>query len=106
MPNGLSAVLHPVQAWRAYTATATAHADAEAIAAGLTVEDLGRRVRRYRDPALDQLADHRAHLAASHATAPYAAVRNSDDSTSADAVDAVTAGPWSTPTLITAGWSR
>ena len=53
-------LIHPVQAWRAYQAALAERADAEARAAGLTVEDVGRGVRRYRDPVLDQLAAHRA----------------------------------------------
>ena len=50
---------HPVQAWRAYQAALAERADAEAVAAGLTVEDLPNGVRRYRDPRLDRLAAHR-----------------------------------------------
>ncbi len=53
-------LIHPIQAWRALAALATARADAEARAAGLTVEVLPNGVRRYRDPLLDELADLRA----------------------------------------------
>jgi hypothetical protein len=50
------AVMHPVRAVRALLDGQAARADAEALAAGLTVEVLGRGVRRYRDPRLDVLA--------------------------------------------------
>jgi hypothetical protein len=106
MPNRLTAVLHPVQAWRAYAAAAADRADAKARAAGLTVEDLGRGVRRYRDPALDRLATHRAHLAAACVAAPYAEVRNGGGAAAEASGGAVAAGAWSTPTLTLAGWSR
>jgi hypothetical protein len=105
MPNRLAAVLHPVWAWREYVAAVDAEADAEAVAVGLTVEDLGHGVRRYRDPALDHLADHRTHRAAD----PYAEVRNDDGKPAqAEAVEPVEARAWSwsTPTLTLAGWSR
>jgi hypothetical protein len=51
---------HPILAWRTYETALADRADAEAVTAGLTGEDLGRGVRRYRDPRLDQLAAHRA----------------------------------------------
>jgi hypothetical protein len=51
---------HPVQAWRAHLAALAARADAQARAAGLTVEVLPGGMRRYRDPRLDHLAEHRA----------------------------------------------
>jgi hypothetical protein len=70
----------------AFAARVAQRADAEAIAAGLTVEVLPGGVHRYRDPRLDQLATHRA----SHpsASAPVA-------------VDA----DWS-QLVVSAGWSR
>jgi hypothetical protein len=43
-----------------FAARVAQRADADAIAAGLTVEVLPRGVHRYRDPRLDQLAAHRA----------------------------------------------
>jgi hypothetical protein len=45
---------------RSYAARLTERADADAGAAGLTVEVLRRGVRRYRDPRLDQLAGYGA----------------------------------------------
>ena len=58
MPNRhpLTTLLRPC----AYAARVTDRADADARAAGLTVEVLAGGVRRYRDPRLDQLAAHRA----------------------------------------------
>jgi hypothetical protein len=50
---------HPILAWRAFTAALAERADAEAQAAGLTVDVLPSGVRRYRDPRFDQLAAHR-----------------------------------------------
>jgi hypothetical protein len=85
--RALSALLHPV---RGHADRITEQADAEARAAGLTVEALPRGRRRYRDPHLNQLATHRA--------AQYADERNADLGE---------AGSWSAPTLTTAaGWSR
>jgi hypothetical protein len=45
---------------RSYAARVTVRADADARAAGLTIEVLAGGVRRYRDPRLDLLAAHRA----------------------------------------------
>jgi hypothetical protein len=45
---------------RSYAARVTERADADARAAGLTIEVLAGGVRRYRDPRLDQLAARRA----------------------------------------------
>jgi hypothetical protein len=59
MSSRLRSLVHPVRAWRAYTAALAERADAAAIAAGLTVEVLSGRTRRYRDPRLDQLTAHR-----------------------------------------------
>ena len=59
-------LFHPIQAWRALAATATAQADADTRAAGLTVEVLPNGMRRYRDPRLDQLAAHRAAQVGTH----------------------------------------
>jgi hypothetical protein len=84
-------LIHPVQAWRAYQAALAERADAEAVAAGLTVQVLPNGVRRYRDPRLDQLP---AHCAAQGAASPYPGVRNGGD--------AVDATAWSTPTLVLA----
>ena len=56
----LSLLIHPVRVWRTFLDEQADRADAEARAAGLTVEVLPGGVRRYRDPALDQLAAHRA----------------------------------------------
>jgi hypothetical protein len=56
MSNRHSWLTHPIQAWHAFTTTTTEQADAEARAAGLTVEVLPNGVRRYHDPRLDQLA--------------------------------------------------
>jgi hypothetical protein len=48
---------------RSYAARITERADADAHAAGLTVEVRAGGVRRYRDPRLDRLAAHRASQA-------------------------------------------
>jgi hypothetical protein len=80
---------HPVHAWRAYQAALVDRADADAGAAGLTVEVLPHGVRRYRDPRLDGLAKHRARhaLLDDHAAVEVAA--------------------WSPARHVTArGWSR
>ncbi len=53
----LDALLRP---FRSYPARVTERADADARAAGLTIEVLAGGVRRYRDPRLNQLAAHRA----------------------------------------------
>jgi hypothetical protein len=45
---------------RSYAARVTERADADAVAAGLTVEVLAGGVRRYRDPRLDQPPAHRS----------------------------------------------
>jgi hypothetical protein len=45
---------------RSFAERITERADAEARAAGLTVEVLPGRARRYRDPRLDQIAAHHA----------------------------------------------
>jgi hypothetical protein len=89
MRNPFAAVLHPVEAWRVFAEQIDARTDAEAIAAGLTVEILPSGVHRYRDPRLDQLADHRS--TATSPTRPSAGAAS---------------GSWSTPTLTCAGWSR
>ncbi len=87
-PRALTLLLRQL---RAYVDRITARADAQARAAGLTVEMAPGGVRRYRDPRLDQLAAGRVRQ--------YAGVRTS---TVGDEV-----GAWSTPTLTTtAGWSR
>ena len=57
-PSWLS---HPILAWRAYQAALAERADADAVAAGLTVQVLPNGVRRYRHAHLDQaLAAYRA----------------------------------------------
>jgi hypothetical protein len=72
---------------RSYAARITERADADAAAAGLTVEELPVGVRRYRDPRLDQLAARRA------SPAPFTPAAADTD--------------WSPPRLVgTAGWSR
>jgi hypothetical protein len=91
MPNPLTALIHPLEAWRAFVQRADARADAAARAAGLTVEVLPGGVWRYRDPRLDRLAAHRTRGGAEH---------------HADAVDQAQAGEWSLPSLTRAGWSR
>jgi hypothetical protein len=53
-------LVHPVRAWRQFTQAVADRADAQARAAGLTVELLPGGVRRYRDPRLDQLTARRA----------------------------------------------
>ena len=83
----LTRLLRPL---RSYAARVTERADADAVAAGLTVEVLAGGVGRYRDPRLDQLAAHRASQLPVVNT-PAAAAE----------VD------WSPPRLIGAGrWSR
>jgi hypothetical protein len=83
---------HPILAWRAYQTALTQRADAEAVTAGLTVQVLPNGLRRYRDPRLDSLAEHRAR----HATTALAAT------------DEVEAAAWSPARHVTAagGWSR
>ena len=54
---------HPVQTWRALLAAHADRADAEARAPGLTVEMLPGGVRRYREPRLDSLIEHRTTTA-------------------------------------------
>jgi hypothetical protein len=83
----LTTVLHPL---RSYAAAITERADADAAAAGLTVEVLPGGVRRYRDPRLDQLAAYRSSQVP--VTTPTAAA-NAD---------------WSPPRLVVAAgrWSR
>ena len=56
----LSLLIHPVRARRAFLDEQANRADDEARAAGLTVEVLPGGLRRYRDPAFDGLAAHRA----------------------------------------------
>ena len=51
--------VHPITAWRRLSAELVDRADAEARAAGLTVEVGPRGVRRYRDPRMDGLATRR-----------------------------------------------
>jgi hypothetical protein len=80
---------HPIQAWRALLAAQAERADTDARAVGLTVEHLPGGVRRYRDPALDQLATHRADRS------PYPGVRAEQDAGEAES--------WSTPTLTATG---
>ena len=58
----LYAIRHPLLAWRDFLQTTADRADADALAAGLTVEVLPGGVRRYRDPRLNQLAARRAML--------------------------------------------
>ena len=58
----LYAIRHPLLAWRDFLQTTADRADADALAAGLTVEVLPGGVRRYRDPRLNQLAARRATL--------------------------------------------
>jgi len=82
-------LIHPVHAWRAYQAALADRADADAVAAGLTVEVLPNGVRRYRDQRLDQLDALRTRHTATrdHAAGQVAA--------------------WSPARLVTArGWSR
>jgi hypothetical protein len=93
MPNPLTTVAHPVEAWRAFVQRVDARGDAEAIAAGLTVEVVPNGVRRCRDPRLDRLGAQ--HVAAQ----PADTARRSGTGQ--------VAGSWSTPTLtVAAGWSR
>ncbi len=70
----LSWVTHPVQTWRAFLAGQADQADAEARAAGLTVEVLPNGVRRYHDPRVDQLAAHRT-TTADHGWSPVRLVQ-------------------------------
>ena len=56
----LYAIRHPLLAWRDFLQTTTDRADADALAAGLTVEVLPGGVRRYRHPRMDELAARRA----------------------------------------------
>ena len=87
MPNRhrLTTRLRPL---RSYVARVTERADADAVAAGLTIEVLPGGVRRYRDPRLDQLDAHR--VSQLPVTPPAAAGRD-----------------WSQPRLVVvAGWSR
>ena len=56
MPSLLTALLRPL---RSHVGRVTERADADARAAGLTVEVLPGGIRRYRDPRLDQLATRR-----------------------------------------------
>jgi hypothetical protein len=81
-------LIHPVQAWRAYQAALAERADAEAVAAGLTVQVLPNGVHRYRDPRLDSLATYRARLAALD-----------DDGRVGNAANSAA---WSTPSLVLA----
>jgi type IV secretion system protein VirD4 len=69
---------HPILAWRAFTAALAERADAEAQAAGLTVDLLPGGLRRYRDPRLDQLAAHRDtdYISTAHSEAGPAAPAN------------------------------
>ena len=82
-PSWLS---HPIRAWRALLAAQAERADAEAAAAGLTVQVLPNGVRRYRDPRLDRLIAHRA------GSGPYRGVRTGEH----------TDGSWSAATLVVA----
>ena len=66
MSSRLRSLVHPVRAWRAFAAALAERADAEAVAAGLTVEVVSNGVHRYRDPRLDQLAAHRNAAAAAN----------------------------------------
>jgi hypothetical protein len=87
MPNRhpLTTRLRPL---RSYAARVTERANADARAAGLTVEVLPSGMRRHRDPRLDQLAAHRASQLPG--TPPAAAGTD-----------------WSQPRLVlVAGWSR
>jgi hypothetical protein len=85
---------HPILAWTAYQAALAERADAEAVAAGLTVQVLPNRVRRYRHAHLDEaLVAYRARHTALD-----------DDGRFADAANTAA---WSTPTRVTgARWSR
>ena len=49
-----SCLSHPILAWRAYQAALAERADADAVAAGLTVQVLPNGVRHYRHAHLDQ----------------------------------------------------
>jgi hypothetical protein len=75
-------LVHPVRAWRQFNQAVADRADAQARAAGLTVEVLPGGVRRYRDPRLDQLTARRAGQAThprphcGHATATVGIARN------------------------------
>jgi hypothetical protein len=90
----LSWLTHPILAWRAYQAALADRTDAEAVTAGLTAQVLPNGVRRYRDPRLDSLAEHRTQHTA----------LDDDDRRFADAANTAA---WSTPTLVTArAWSR
>ena len=83
---------HPTLAWRAHQAALAARADADAAAAGLTVEVLPNGARRYRHAQLDQA------LATYHArhTAP-------DETDTAGLVSSA----WSPVRQVAAGeWSR
>jgi hypothetical protein len=71
MSSRLRSLVHPLRAWCAFAAALAERADAEAVAAGLTVEVVSNGVHRYRDPRLDQLAAHRnAATAAKPHTGP------------------------------------
>jgi hypothetical protein len=70
MPDPLLSIrfvlAHPVRAWHRFTQALAERADAQARAAGLTVEVLPGGVHRYRDPRLDQLTARRAEQASRH----------------------------------------
>ncbi len=88
MPNRhpLTTLLRPL---RSYAARVTERADADAAAAGLTVEVLAGGVRRYRDPRLDQLATRRP------GQVPVAAREAAADAGWSPARFVVAAGRWS-----------
>jgi len=89
-PRLAAFLLHPITAWHTLLGAQTERADHAARDAGLTVEARPGGLCRYRDPALDRLAAHRA--ASKHTTVP-------DHS-------AVTTGQgWSAVRLVEAGWS-
>lgn len=81
----LTTLLFPL---RSYAARAAERADADAVAAGLTVEVLPGWVRRYRDPRVDQLPAHSTNQPPVTLPAP-------------------TGTDWSQPRLVVvAGWSQ
>ena len=87
---------HPIKAWRAYQAALAERADADAVAAGLTVQVLPNGVRRYRHAHLDQAlaAYHARHTAPDQTDLPVA-VPVSSDWTPVRLVTTAAAGGWS-----------
>ena len=107
MPEGrvsvALAVLHPVRAWCQLTQALADRADAQARAAGLTVEVLPGGVRRYRDPRLDQVAAHRARQAAQRC--PSCGQVTAATSPATRGAGARIPVGWGPPVTVDTGWS-